>query len=86
MTRTESAEIAAVRQRIKAAAKATVPLTRRAAAQLRDDLATWQRWAADGVTFVSRIGLSLFALDCRGACSARNCAMAALCGCGTRMG
>lgn len=50
MTRAQCAEIETVRERLKMAAKATVPATRRAAAQLREDLAQWQRWAADGVT------------------------------------
>jgi DNA-directed RNA polymerase specialized sigma24 family protein len=50
MTRAQSADVTAVRERLKAAAKSTIPVTRRAAAQLRDDLATWQRWALDGVT------------------------------------
>jgi hypothetical protein len=50
MTRAQCAEVTAVRERLKAAAKSTIPVTRRAAAQLRDDLATWQRWALDGVT------------------------------------
>lgn len=49
MTRAQIAEIDTVRERLKIAAKATGPGTRRAAAQLRDDLATWQRWAVDGV-------------------------------------
>jgi DNA-directed RNA polymerase specialized sigma24 family protein len=63
MTRTEQAEIATVRARLVAAAKATGPGTRRAAAQLRNDLATWQSWVADGVSLPRlprriRIGLA----------------------------
>ncbi len=50
MNRAQSAEVPEVRARLVAAAKSTIPVTRRAAAQLRDDLATWQRWALDGVT------------------------------------
>ena len=48
-TRAQCAEIEIVRERLKAVAKATTPCTRRAAALLRDDLATWQRWAVNGV-------------------------------------
>ena len=49
MNRAQSAEVTAVRERLKAAAKGTGPGTRRAAAQLREDLAQWHRWALDGV-------------------------------------
>jgi DNA-directed RNA polymerase specialized sigma24 family protein len=49
MTRAQCSEISATRERLKAAAKATTPATWRAAAQLREDLAQWQRWAAEGV-------------------------------------
>jgi hypothetical protein len=44
VNRTLKNEIAAVHQRIKAAAKSEVPLTRRAAAQLQRDLAQWEDW------------------------------------------
>jgi hypothetical protein len=63
MTRAQCAEVTAVRERLKAAAKSAIPVTRRAAAQLREDLAQWQCWAADGVTLPRlprriRIGLA----------------------------
>jgi Sigma-70 region 2 len=48
-TRAQCAEISEVRQRLVAAAKATAPVTRRAAQQLRDDLYQWERWTLEGV-------------------------------------
>ena len=41
-------EIKAVKERLKAAAKATAQVTRRAAQQMSDDLYQWERWAAAG--------------------------------------
>ncbi|HEY2234163.1 MAG TPA: hypothetical protein VGK01_11885 [Candidatus Angelobacter sp.] len=63
MTRAQCAEITEVRARLVAAAKATGPVTRRAAAQLREDLAQWQSWVADGMSLPRlprriRIGLA----------------------------
>jgi sigma-70-like protein len=49
-TRAQSAEIAAVRERLKAAAKSTAPVTRRAAQQMSEDLYQWERWTLEGIT------------------------------------
>jgi DNA-nicking Smr family endonuclease len=44
MTRSETEQIVATRQRLVAAAKGTAPLSRRVAAQMVEDLTQWHRW------------------------------------------